>query len=150
MARWKNMVICEALTILFSKNYKGRQIEKELKKRKHSESQHYIYFYSNIYAPSLKRLADVKESSHQEYLSWSGNHHCAHHAHCRAETTRDLLQVTVPFELWRQELSMHFQAMGIDCRVLTWLSALEMQMERCCVACMTFLQLNYFLCWQLA
>lgn len=32
----------------------------------------------------------------------------------------------------------------------TCLIASEIQMERCCVAWMTFLQLKHFLCWQLA
>lgn len=73
MAQCRNMVISKALTILFSKNYKERQIEKRLlKKKKNPTSQLYIYFSSNFYTLSLKRLADVNEHSHKKTTFFQG------------------------------------------------------------------------------
>lgn len=73
MARWRSVVICKALTILFSKKLQ-RQIEKRLlkKKPKQTTSQLYIYFSSSFYTLSWKYLADVSEHGHKTVQPFLG------------------------------------------------------------------------------
>lgn len=85
MAQGRNMVICKALTILFSKNYKERQIEKRLLKNPPKPtSQLYFYFSNNFYTLSLKHLADANEYSHKKNTFFGGRKRCQTRcAHCR-------------------------------------------------------------------